>query len=369
MSQEASLQGLSCLADYAQRAGDLLPAATWAYVNAGAAGGITQRRNAAAFEQLMLWPRVLRRISKGNTELELFGKRYAHPIFIAPTAFHALAHADAERATAIAAAALQAVYVVSTQASVSLEDVAAAAPGPRWFQLYWQADKDVNLDLLRRAEAAGYEAIVMTVDAPIQGSRNAEQRHGFSLPVSIKPVNLLPYADKLHTPGVLEAGQSLFQHPLVTQMANWDDVAWLVKQTTLPVLVKGILHPADAQLAVQAGAAGVIVSNHGGRVLDSVPAALDVLPLVVAAVGGHIPVLVDGGIQRGTDVVKALALGAKAVLIGRPVLHGLAVAGATGVAHILHLLRTELESSMVLSGVGSLEDIDASLLWQGSNTR
>src|SRR5699024_7607703 len=151
--------------------------------------------NAAAFEQLMLWPRVLRRIPKGNTELEWFGKRYAHPIFITPTSFHALAHADAERATAISAAALQADYVGRNQASISLEDVAAAAPGPRWFQSYWQADKDVSLDLLRRAEAAGYDAIVMTVDAPIQSSRNAEQRHGFSLPANIKPVNLLPYAD------------------------------------------------------------------------------------------------------------------------------------------------------------------------------
>lgn len=369
MSHDATaLQGLSCLADYAQRAHALLPAPRWAYLHSGAADELTQRRNAEAFDALQLWPRVLRRIQQGSTHLELFGKRYAHPIFIAPTAFHALAHADAERATAIAAAAMQAVYVVSTQASTSLEDIAAAASGPRWFQLYWQADKDVNLALVRRAEAAGYEAIVLTVDAPIQGSRNAEHRYGFSLPAGIQPVNLLPYADKLTTAGVLAAGESLFQHPLVTQMADWDDVAWLVKQTSLPVLVKGILHPADAQLAVQAGVAGVIVSNHGGRVLDTVPATLDVLPLVVAAVGEQVPVLVDGGIQRGTDVLKALALGAKAVLIGRPVLHGLAVAGATGVAHIVHLLRTELESSMVLSGVATLEDIHSSLLWQGSKT-
>jgi len=364
---------------------------------------VTQAWNARAFDDWALWPRVLRRVAGGNTTVTLFGVAHPQPILIAPTAYHALAHREAERATALAAAAMQTGYVVSTLSSVSLEEIAAlyvqthaqalreAAPAPApacgealgeavgaasqcatmpaaplWFQLYLQPERAVSLDLLRRAENAGYQAIVVTVDAPIQGLRNAEQRQGLQMPPDVQAVNLARYDRHARsTATTLPAGASLFQHPLLTGMASWDDLAWLIKQARIPVLVKGILHPADVAPAVDAGAAGLIVSNHGGRALDSVPAALDALPAIVAQTltqtQGRVPVLMDGGVRRGTDVLKALALGASAVLIGRPILHGLAVAGATGVAHVLNLLRSELAAAMVLTGCQTLADVTAAL--------
>jgi len=355
------LSRITCLRDYEHRAQQRLDAGTWAYLNAGAADGVTQHRNEQAYRRIALLPRVLRSVTGGGTALELFGVRYAHPIFIAPTAYHALAHVEAERATALAASAMQACYVVSTLASMTLEDIARVSTGSLWFQLYLQPDRDVSLDLIRRAEQAGYQAIVMTVDAPIQGLRNEDQRRGFQMPATVQAVNLASYANRLNG-GTLAAGASLFTYPLVAAMATWDDVAWLIGQTRLPVLLKGIVNPLDVAPALDAGAAGIVVSNHGGRALDGLPAALDALPAVLAATQGRVPVLVDGGIRRGTDVLKALALGAQAVMIGRPVLHGLAVAGATGVAHVLNLLRGELEAAMVLTGCQTLADINRALL-------
>jgi len=361
-----NLARIACLHDYEQHARQQLDPATWAYLNAGAADALSHAWNARAFNRWTLWPRVLRRAAGRSTALTLFGTRYAHPIFIAPTAYHALAHPEAERATALAAAALQACYVVSTLASVTLEDIARsrdhARAAPLWFQLYPQAQRAVSCDLIQRAERAGYQAIVITVDAPIQGLRNEDQRQGFQMPAAVQAVNLAPYAAPQAAGGPLAAGASLFSHRLVLDMADWDDIAWLVAQTRLPVLLKGLIHPLDVAPALDAGAAGLIVSNHGGRALDSLPATLDALPAVVEAVQERVPVLLDGGIRRGTDVLKALALGAQAVLVGRPILHGLAVAGATGVAHVLNLLRSELEAAMVLSGCRTLDEVDAALI-------
>jgi len=369
--QAVDVSRLTCLRDYEQHAQQKLDAGTWAYLNAGSADCLTQSWNEQAFSRLALLPRVLRSAAGGNTALELFGVRYAHPVFVAPTAYHALAHPDGERATALAAAAMQACYVVSTLASITLEDIAHAsrqaqaptdaASAPLWFQLYLQPEREVSLDLIRRAEQAGYQAIVITVDAPIQGLRNEDQRHGFQMPASVQPINLTRYAKRL-AGGTLAAGASLFEHPLVLGMASWNDVAGLIQQTRLPVLLKGIVNPLDVPPALDAGAAGLIVSNHGGRALDTLPAALDALPAVVAAAQGRVPVLADGGIRRGTDVLKALALGATAVMIGRPVLHGLSVAGATGAAHVLNLLRSELQAAMVLTGCRTLADATPSLL-------
>jgi len=385
-SHASSLARLSCLHDYEAAARAQLPADIWAYLHAGAADGVTQAWNAQAFDQWALWPRVLRSVASGNMAVELLGVSHPQPIFIAPTAYHALAHREAERATALAAAAMQTGYVVSTLSSVSLEEIAAvyvqthaqalreAAPAdrpaapPLWFQLYLQPQREVSLDLLRRAEAAGYQAIVVTVDAPIQGLRNADQRLGFQMPPDVQAVNLARY-DSHASNTTLPPGASLFQHPLVTHMAGWDDLVWLIKHARIPVLVKGILHPADVAPALDAGAAGLIVSNHGGRALDTVVAALDALPAIVTQVQGRVPVLMDGGVRRGTDVLKALALGATAVLIGRPILHGLAVAGATGVAHVLNILRSELAAAMVLTGCQTLADVTAELCVQRQQSR
>ena len=363
------LSRITCLRDYEAKAQDTLDAGAWAYLNAGSADGQTNSWNERAFQRHALMPRMLRSAAGGNTSVMLLGNRLPHPIIVAPTAYHALAHREAEHATAVAAAAMQATYVVSTLSSVSLEDIAhtnaqARAQGsnsPLWFQLYMQRDRDMSLDLVRRAEHAGYKAIVITVDSPVQGLRNEDQRQGFQLPTRAQAVNLVPYANRL-IEGSLPAGASLLDHPLVTDMATWDDIAWITRMTRLPVLLKGILSPLDVEPALAAGAAGIIVSNHGGRALDSVPASLDALPDVVAAVRGRVPVIMDGGIRRGTDVLKAVALGADAVMIGRPILHGLATAGATGVSHVLNILRTELEAAMVLSGCKTLADVGPELL-------
>ncbi|RMX07855.1 alpha-hydroxy-acid oxidizing protein [Corticibacter populi] len=352
-----TLARVACLRDYEVRARQLLPRAIWSYLQCGAADGITSRWNEQALQDLPLWPRMLRGVANGSTALELLGRHHASPILIAPMAYHALAHRYGELATSQAAGAMQTGLVVSTQSSVSLEEVARNAHAPLWFQLYIQPHREITLDLIGRAERAGYQALVVTVDAPIQGLRNADQRAGFQLPPEARPVNLEPYAQQLNRTGAVEPGQSVFRHPLVAAMPDWASLAWLVRQTSLPVLVKGLIHPGDVEPALDCGIDGIIVSNHGGRMLDGVPATVHVLPGIVAAVGQRVPVLVDGGIRRGTDIIKCLARGADAVLVGRPVLHGLAVAGSTGVAHVLHLLRTELEMGMVLCGAASIADI------------
>jgi len=296
--------------------------------------------------------------------VNLLGRELAHPILIAPMAYQRLAHPHGEQATALAAAALGAGLVLSTQASTLLEDVARtvlpdAGRGPLWFQLYLLPDRSFMRTLVLRAEAAGFEALVLTVDAPVQGARDRERRTGFRRPADIAAINLAgrvaPAARPLH------AGQSALFDDLMTHAPTWDDVAWLQSITRLPILLKGVVHPDDARQALACGAAGLIVSNHGGRTLDTMPSTASLLPRVVEAVDGGIPVLVDGGIRRGTDVLKAMALGASAVLVGRPVLHGLANAGAQGVAHVLRLLRDELEIAMALTGCRTLADAPGAL--------
>ena len=352
------------LADHEQHARQQLDDNAWAYFSGGAADEITLRANRSAWDALTLWPRVLRPLAGGHTRVSLLGRTLAHPILLAPIAFQRMAHPDGELATAYAAAALGAGLVLSTQASVPLEPIAQAVlsdpgRGPLWFQLYLQHDRGFTQALVQRAEAAGYEALVLTVDAPTSGIRDRERRAQFRLPPGIGPVNLAGL-QPAPTPQ-LQPGQSALFDGLLHQAPTWDDIAWLRSITRLPVMLKGGLHPADATQAVAAGAAGVIVSNHGGRTLDTVPSTAVALPRVAQAVAGAVPVLVDGGIRRGTDVLKAMALGASAVLVGRPAVHGLAHAGAAGVAHVLRLLRDELEVAMALTGCKTLADAPAAL--------
>lgn len=348
------------LDDHEQQARQHLSDNAWAYFSGGAGDEITLRANPSAWQALPLQPRVLRRLAGGHTRTTLLGRPLAHPILLAPIALQRLAHIDGELATAYAAAALGAGMVLSTQSSTPLEAVAQAflgdaGRGPLWFQLYLQHDRGFTRALVQRAEAAGYEALVLTVDAPVSGIRDRERRTGFQLPPGIRAVHLEGLAPRPVVP--LRAGQSALFDDLLHHAPTWDDVQWLQSITRLPVLLKGILHPADAQQAAALGVAGLIVSNHGGRTLDTTLATAQALPAVVQAVQGRLPVLVDGGIRRGSDVFKALALGASAVLVGRPAIYGLAHAGAAGVAHVLRLLRDELEATMALMGCATLAEI------------
>lgn len=347
--------------DYEAPALARLSAAAAAYLQGGAGDESTLEHNLAGYRRLFLKNRVLRDMTGGGTGLSLFGQDFAFPILLAPVAYQRLFHPEGEVASARAAAAMKTGMVVSTQASLGLEEIARAAPGPLWFQLYIQPDRAFTRQLVARAEAAGYSALVVTVDAPVSGLRNREQRAGFALPPGIEAVNLAGMAPvPAHH---ARAGQPLlFGTPMLAAAATWDDLARLKSWTRLPVLAKGITTAEDAELALAAGIDGIILSNHGGRVLDSQPATIDLLPALSAALAGRVPLLIDGGIRRGTDIVKALALGADAVLIGRPYVHGLAAAGAAGVAHILNILRAELETAMVLTGCRDLRAIDPALL-------
>ncbi|AVO42643.1 alpha-hydroxy acid oxidase [Simplicispira suum] len=356
---------LFTLADHERSAQRQLDAKAWAYFSGGAGDEITLHANRSAWDELALLPRVLRPLAGGHTRCTLLGRELAHPILLAPVAYQRLAHPDGEIASAYAAGAMGAGLVLSMQASSPLEDVAAAmhgdpGAGPLWLQLYLQHDRALVRDLVERAEAAGCEALVVTVDAPTSGVRDRERRAAFALPPEVQAVNLARMAPAVQAP--LAPGQSALFDGLLRHAPTWDDIAWLQAQTRLPVLLKGVLHAEDARLALAQGMDGLIVSNHGGRTLDTAVSTARALPRIADAVGGALPLLVDGGLRRGTDVFKALALGASAVLIGRPALWGLANAGAAGVAHVLRLLRDELEACMALSGCATLANISAAAL-------
>jgi 4-hydroxymandelate oxidase len=358
-------QGIVSLADHARHAAQRMDANARAYFDGAAADQITLGANASAWQDWQLLPRVLRDLRAGHTRQVLLGRTLQHPILLAPVAYQRMAHADGELAAALAAAAQGAGMVLSMQASVPMEAVAqalrdSATAGPLWFQLYLQHDRGFVRALVQQAEDSGFQALVLTVDAPVHGARDQERRVGFRLPAGVSAVNLTRLRrsaapTRKAPPGALCAG-------LMEQAPRWDDIAWLLQQTRLPVLIKGIMHPEDALLARDMGAAGIIVSNHGGRTLDTAWPSACALPAVAQALDGALPILVDGGIRRGTDILKAIALGASAVLIGRPVIHGLVNAGAVGVAHVLRLLRDELEIAMALSGCAHLSDAGPALL-------
>lgn len=353
--------GTVCLEDYESHARQILPHEVYEYLASGCADDVTLRDNRSSFDDLKILPRLLADCVQGNTALSLFGETFAHPVLLAPVAHQALVHPEAELATAEAAAIMETGMVASTLSSAPMEDIAVRMNRNKWFQLYFQTDRARTLELVQRAEAAGYSVLVVTVDAPVNGVRNRVQRSGFSLPATLTPGNLPVRSEAGQV--ILSPGQSIVFQGLMSEAPTWHDVEWLRKNTRLPIVLKGVLHPLDALQCQKLEIQGVVVSNHGGRCLDSVPAAITMLPAIRKAVGDDLPVLLDGGIRRGSDVFKALALGADAVLIGRPQVFALAVAGALGVAHMLKLLRDELEITMALAGCPTLDDIGPQALF------
>jgi 4-hydroxymandelate oxidase len=339
------------------QARDRLDRAVYDYVAGGADAELTVADNLAAWSRLRLRPRVLRDVAEVSTATTMLGAEVPTPVMVAPMAYHRLVHPDGEAASAAGAAAAGATYVLSTQATMSIEEVATAAPrGVRWFQVYVVRDRGWTAELAARAAAAGYRALVLTVDVPMLGNRLRDLHNRFRLPTGMAPANTPSQLDDPAAVDVLaQAGQF---DPSLTPEA----IAWLRAHSGLPVLVKGVLRGDDAVACLDAGAAGVVVSNHGGRQLDGVVATADALAEVVAAAAGRGEVYVDGGVRRGTDVVKALALGARGVLVGRPVLWGLAGGGAAGVERVLSGLEAELRLAMALCGAAGVAALTSDLV-------
>jgi 4-hydroxymandelate oxidase len=335
------------------------------YVRSGGGDEITMRENRLALERLRLSPNVLRDVSQLDTRISLFGAELPHPIMLAPIAYHRLYHAEGELATARGAGAAGAVFVISSFTTTAIDEIAGNTQHPIWFQLYVQRDRAFTKDMVQRAVAQGSRAVCLTVDTPVLGCRYSQL--SFALPEGMECVHLRGL--ELKSPGFKTQTQghktqrSGIYEPLFDPTFNWKDLEWLRAAAGVPVLLKGILSPEDGRQAIDYGADGIIVSNHGGRNLDLVPAAIDALPRIVDAVAGRIPVLLDSGIRRGTDVLAALALGAKAVFVGRPYIYGLAIAGARGVERVVSILRDEFQRAMALTGRRSIAEIDSSVLW------
>ncbi|MEH2448647.1 MAG: alpha-hydroxy acid oxidase [Nostoc sp.] len=361
------------LFEYEKLAKEHLSQMTLDYYSSGAWDEITLRDNRAAFERVKLRPRILVDVSDvydglrlRNLTTSILGQPLQLPLLIAPMAFQCLAHPDGEIATALAAASAGVGMVLSTLATKSIEEVATACDkfpdSLRWFQLYIHKDRGLTRTLVEKAYKAGYKALCLTVDAPVLGQRERDRRNEFALPPDLHLANLATISGLDISQEKGESGLFTYFAQQLNPAVTWHDLEWLQSLSPLPLVIKGILRGDDAVRAVEYGAKAIVVSNHGGRQLDGAIASLDALAEIVAAVDGKVEILLDGGIRRGTDILKALALGAKAVLIGRPILWGLAVAGQVGVSHVISLLQEELNVGMALSGCGKLEDIDPSLL-------
>jgi len=342
------------LHDYEHAARQVLPSQAFGYYSSGADDEVTLRRNRDDFDRLMLRPRMLRGVESIDLTTTLFGQTFAWPVFIAPTAMQKLAHPDGELAMARAAEATQTTMILSTASTYPMADIRAACQGPMWFQLYCNKDPGVTQALVRRAEELGFAALVVTVDLPVLGNREIDQRLGFRLPSELELVNLRAVHDQRQLPVVSDTELIVAQFK---PDLSYRDLAWLCGLSKLPVIVKGILRGDDALQCLDHGAQGVFVSNHGGRQLDGASSTIGALPEVVDAIAGRCPVLLDGGIRRGTDVLKALALGASAVALGRPPLWGLAVDGAAGATRVLTILREELTRAMHLCGAGRVSEL------------
>lgn len=343
--------------DFEALAKEKMTPSAYDYYAGGAEDEVTLAQNREGFRRIALRPRVLMGTERVSTGTQILGLPLPFPIGLAPTAFNKLGHPDGELAAARAAGRAGTLMCCSTIASMTIEDIAAVATGPLWFQLYVYRDREVTRDLVHRAEAAGCRALILTVDTPHLGRRERDMRCGFTLPADVGIRNLERYG----TPEALRWAQtsSFFEyvHKLLDASLTWESVDWLRSVTKLPLLIKGILTPEDAALAIEHGASAIVVSNHGGRQLDGALATIDALPAVAGRVAGRVPILLDGGVRRGTDVFKALACGARAVLIGRAYLWGLASDGEAGVSRVLEMLSAELEMTMALAGCRSISDI------------
>lgn len=353
------------IADLEGMAQARLPSMAWDYYASGADDEVTLRRNVEAFRALALHYRVLVDVAVRDLSATVLGRRIAMPVLVAPTAFHRLAHPDGEIATARGAGEAGTAMILSTLSNSRVEDVVAAANGPVWFQLYVYRDRARTEALVRRVEAAGCEALVLTVDAPLLGRRDRDVRNRFSLPDGLGLANVDGDVVAARPGDIAESGLAAYFASLLDASLSWRDVAWLRERTRLPIVVKGVVRPDDARRAADAGAAAIVVSNHGGRQLDTSPATIEVLPRIadaLAAVPAAPELYLDGGVRRGTDVVKALASGARAVLLGRPILWGLAIDGSAGVAGALGIVRRELDLAMALCGCSDLASITRDLL-------
>lgn len=339
-----------------------LPKMAWDYYASGADDERCLARNCSAYDRIALHYRVLVDVATRELSTTVLGQRIAMPIAVAPTAFHKLAHRDGELASVRAAGEAGTLFVLSTLSNTAVEDVVAAATGPVWFQLYVYRDRAATEALVRRVEAAGCRALVLTVDAPLLGRRERDVQNRFALPagLGIENMHAAGYARLPAASG--DSGLAAYFAELLDPALTWEAVSWLRSVSRLPVIVKGIVRADDAVRAIEHGAAGIVVSNHGGRQLDAAPATIDVLPRIVDAVAGRGEVLLDGGIRRGADVVKALAYGARTVLVGRPVLWGLAAAGQVGVTAALATLRRELDLAFALCGCPDVASVTRDLV-------
>jgi lactate 2-monooxygenase len=353
--------------EWEERARKVLDDDAYWYVAGGAGGGDTMRANREAFYRWRIRPRMLTDVTERDMSVEMFGKRFPVPVMLAPVGVQGILHSDGEGAPARAAASLGVPLILSNVSSITLEEVAAAmSDSPHWFQLYPGSNRDVMSSVIRRAESAGYSAIVVTLDTKMLGWREADLRGGY-LPF-LKGQGIANYLSDPVFRGLLARTPeedpraaimlflSLFANPAMT----WTDIEWIRSVTRLPLMLKGILDPEDARLAIDKGADGIVVSNHGGRQVDGAVAALDALPAIVDAVGAKVPVLMDSGVRRGADVIKAIALGARAVLVGRPYAYALASGGEEAVRHYLRCLLADVDINLALSGRKNLSELDGS---------
>lgn len=351
---------LQTITDYEVEAEKHLSNMVWNYLQGGSMDEVSVRDNLQQFQDIQLLPRMLKDLTQGSTEIEMFGQKFPHPIFLAPIGHQQQFHPEAEAASALAAEVMGSNMILSTFTNTDMRTLKQDNPR-KWFQLYWQGDREKSLALVKMAEAHNYTALVITVDSPHTGIRDRERRAFFHLPEGMQHPHTPTH---IPLPELKEGDHPVF-NGLMKISPTWGDIAWIVQQTHLPVILKGIVHPQDAQLAIQHGVKGLIISNHGGRVLDTCISPLIALQLIKKVVPADFPLLYDGGIRRGSDVFKAIALGASAVLIGRPYIYGLATAGALGVAHVIKILKEEFEITMALMGTATVADIQPSCLFRG----